>query len=259
MDIVIEDGFHTSYISSLLIALFYKKSMIERSFILENNDLLKKGLYLQQIIFKNFIEPIRNNVCISSKMLNEIRLCSIAFGWKLDKSFDKMFDNFDILEYMNFLIELCQIHPIHYINNGCDMNCSISVNDDINYFPQSVIELQQNQTIQLSYNLWAVRYRIVNVPNFVVFKINNLSSEFSINKKIKLFDDTHQFHNVLWVFHSLIYEIDKYDYHVIVNNDKNMVMYQNNSYPNIHEFNEKCIQNLKNKSIIIFYAKEPTV
>lgn len=256
MDIIVENGFHSSYISSLFIALFYKKSMIERSFILENNDPLKKGLYLQQIIFKNFIKPIRNNICVSSKMLNEIRVCSVIFGWNIDKSFDKIFEDYNILEYMNFLIELCQIHPMNYV-----------VNDDTNhtmgtpFSSGSIIELRQNQTVQLSYDLWSINYTIINVPNFVVFKINNLTEEFSINKKIKLFDNMHQYHNIVWIFHSLIYENDtgNCNYNVIVNDDKKMIMYQNDSYPNIQVFNEKIIQSLKNKSIIIFYAKEPTV
>ena len=50
MDFAIDNGFCTEYISTLFLALFFEKTMIERCLLLENNSSNRSGSYLQEII-----------------------------------------------------------------------------------------------------------------------------------------------------------------------------------------------------------------
>ncbi len=106
MAIVIEDGYNTEYMSVLFMALFYDKSMIERYVLLENNSDKFYGLCLQKIILQNFVKQIRNNLCITSKMLNEIRLCSITLGWNNSNNILKIYGECDPIEFLRFILNL---------------------------------------------------------------------------------------------------------------------------------------------------------
>jgi len=59
MDFVVENGYNTSYISVILMTLFYEKSLIERYLLIENNNVI--GTYLQKLIKYNFVDAIQNN------------------------------------------------------------------------------------------------------------------------------------------------------------------------------------------------------
>ena len=100
MNIIIDDGYNTSYIDSLLIALFYSK----RNNILYNmlSDIPEQihFSYLQDLIQTNFIEQIKNGFTIDITIINEIRNYSIMCGWKDSPN---MTDLFNIVDYMCFL------------------------------------------------------------------------------------------------------------------------------------------------------------
>ena len=113
MDFVIEMGYNTSYISIVLLTLFYERSLIERYLLIENNNII--GTYLQKLIKHNFVDSIQNNTCITQKMINEIRLCSIIFGWN-NSDITSMFQEYEPLNFLSFLTDLIKYKPLEIEN-----------------------------------------------------------------------------------------------------------------------------------------------
>ena len=79
----IEKGLNTSYLSSVLISLFYKYDTNINN-ILTDKPEKPAGFYLQELIKTLFVEPIRKNFSIKSDTLNEIRNYLIINGWESD-------------------------------------------------------------------------------------------------------------------------------------------------------------------------------
>lgn len=94
---IIEDGYNTSYIDSLLIALFHNNTHvcdILNRVLTENN----KYMCLQDMI-TNIIENIRRNYSINSSFINEIRNFSFICGWKYGLGLQ------NVVEYYDFLMK----------------------------------------------------------------------------------------------------------------------------------------------------------
>jgi hypothetical protein len=72
MSFCVEDGYNTSYIDSVLIALFYKPTHLHELL----TQLPEKTMfsYLQELIFSNFVEQVRKNYSVNSGMKYEIIL-----------------------------------------------------------------------------------------------------------------------------------------------------------------------------------------
>lgn len=242
----IEDGYNTSYISTLFIVLFYERSMIERCLLLENNSRTLNGLYLQKLIQTNFIEPLRNNTCITSAMLNEIRLSMYTLGWKISQNIDEMCEEHDSIELLQFLYKLINVVPVETQSNEKIKH------DGYITFP----EICDN--VQNSYNKWAVENKITNIPIFIIFKINSISTSFKINKRIKLFSTSHPYHFINWAFHGLFYKNKKH-YNTIVEKNNILYTFEQNTIPAIKKLNEPTLHNIQNKEIFIIYRKEPTI
>lgn len=243
MDFVIEDGYNTSYLSAILISLLYEKSMIERCLLLENNSLRMNGIYLQKLIQQNFVEPIRNNINISSHMLNEIRLCASVEGWGDDKPFEE----FKPIDFLKFLVKTINFVPMKVANLKNTASNEVCIN------------IQTAKiTVQEMYNDWMKCNKITNLPSFVIFEIKNQVNNFQINKKIKLFQPDHQCCNVRWIFHSLFFK-NKKNYFVVISKNDTLLSFSQNEFPCIKKLKDDTIHRTKDKDIYIIYRKEPTI
>lgn len=261
MDFVIEDGYNTAYISVLFMALFFDKSMIERYLLIDNNSNNFDGLYLQKLILYNFIKQIRNNMCVTSKMLNEIRLCAITSGWKNSNNIFEMYGEADPIDFLCFILKLINFIPLEIINSPKSAwNTSNHLNKskkDICCDKYIINPIAKSNT-QDTYDYWACDNQISNIPIFIIFKLDNIKSTFGINKKIFLFHKNHQYHAIKWIFHSLLYK-DGNNYKTIVSKNSTLLMFNQNEFPNIKQFNEDIIKNIGNKTVYIIYRKEPTI
>lgn len=240
MDFCIEDGYNTDYICVSLLALLFEHSMIERVLLLENNrtDNNLTSTYLQQLIKHNFIEHVRDNISITSEILNEIRLYSHLLGWGKYNLFNK----YEPIDYITFLIKQVGYIPVETNNNK-----------------HYVINLESitDNDIQTTYNHWADTNTIINIPVFVIFKIK-LSEQLNLNKKIKLFNEQHQYHMIKWVFHSLFYQ-NNAEYHTIIHKGNELFKINLNHVPTLTKIEYNNISNVKNKDIYIIYRKEPII
>lgn len=260
MDFVIEDGYNTAYISVLFMALFFDKSMIERHLLIDNNSNNFDGLYLQKLIMYNFVKQIRNNMCVTSKMLNEIRLCAITSGWKTTNNIFEMYSEADPIDFLCFILKLINFIPLEIVNNKTAWNTTNTLNKSKKetQYDKYLINPTAKSNIQDTYDFWSSDNQISNIPIFIIFKINNIKSSFGINKKIVLFHKNHQYHSIKWIFHSLLYK-DENCYKTIINKDSKLLQFNQNEFPNIKHLDNDTIKNIGNKTIYVIYRKEPTI
>ena len=261
MTFVIEDGYNTTYMVVLFMVLFYDKSMIERYLLIDNNSNKFTGLYLQKLILHNFVKQIRNDMCITSKMLNEIRLCAITVGWKNFDNIFETYDDFDPIDFLCFILKLINFVPIE-IEANCNKanvwNMHQKVTNSNNDYNKFIINTVAKSNMQETYDYWACKNKIINIPIFIIFKLDKIKATLKINKKIFLFTKNHQYHNIKWIFHGLFYK-DNQNYKTILNKDFKLVTFEQNNFPNVEQFHEKTLPKIENKLVYIIYRKEPTI
>ena len=234
---VVENGFNTCYISSLLMALFYKPSYLDNMLQQEpkNPDLI----YLQELIKTKFVDKVRNGVSVLSDVMNEIRTYANICGWLKDIP-NELADQQDVNEFYGFLADeanlphidiqrrtitegitikgdLGEIESIPFINLIVPYDVDeISVKDLLNHWMNNnTVEVKRNTIkdgIKIEENVKALNiYEIMNVPFAIGISLNRFNNEINtrietkidIQKKVK-------FHHVLdkdglkWRIHSII-------------------------------------------------------
>lgn len=253
MDFIIEDGYNTTYIPLLLVSFFCEKSIIERCLLLDNNSTKTGSLYLQKIIYKNFVDIIRNNSCVSAGNINEILLCSQSLGWYCDYKEHNPFDFFNfILKSLNYSKLSITSYQQNIITQKLTNNKHMET--------QTYIELQNNGSIQESYDSWFIDHKINNFPMFVILKIHKNNKTLKIDKCISLFSKTDDYHNVRWSFHSMIkYDICKKTWCSIISTSGNLYIFDTTSLPHMTLINDNTLRGLKNDDLYFIYKKDPII
>jgi hypothetical protein len=274
VNIIVENGYNTSYISTLLIALFFNNTYLE-DLILSRYLNNQKNIYLQEIIKLEIIDKIKHNNSILSDSINKIRMVSHLLGWQKT---DSMFNNHNILEYYQFLLHKCEaltyctrsiksnklssseigntIHSITHINITPNLNTSIinEFHSNINmYFHDSYFEttIIKDKYIQIP----VIRLR--NLFPLFTFYINrdNINNLIEIEKKFKikyLIGDS--IINVEWIFHALI-GFNKV-YYTLINVGKKWYVFSDNLFPSFKEVNmsnPKVINKIKSEVVMVMY------
>jgi hypothetical protein len=122
-----------------------------------------------------------------------------------------------------------------------------------------IINLSCNNDIQTSYNKWNKENIILNIPICIIFQINIKEQKININKKIKLFQEKHQYSKLRWSFNSLFYQINNSEYKTYIYKNNNIVSFTSNSFPCINIIKNFNLTNLQNKIIYVLYHKTPTI
>jgi hypothetical protein len=267
---IIEDGYNTSYITTLFIALFYNENENMNKII---NDIPVEinGLYLQELIKQKFIELIKRNLCIYSDTLNEIRNYLFVIGWCND-DIDRLLDSHDLIDFFIFLLkkfrfESIDIETINIVNGKIDE----IKNDKFNYI--RIIPSKNNTTIKflldnwISYNINTNNnlYKLTNIPPYIIINIDRFdkyniknASEIDIMKKIKLnnINDSSQL-SLRWKLSSIICYIgdtlNSGKYYCIIHNNNKWIKYEEGGVPSFTEIDISLNSNSKKiKSEVIF-------
>jgi len=274
---IVENGYNTSYIDSLLVALFYKNSSVND--VLENEPITPEVYYLQELIKFKFVNQIRKGYSIFSQSMNEIRNYSIICGWNTHGNID---EQQSCIEYYNFLFDLFKINPIEFelfeFNNNIFVNTtknniklpfiSLDLNRDndirnlfINWLNTNII--MKNSSIKQS-------YKLNNIPNFLIFSIDRfLKSEtknnynLDIMKSIKFFNigDSSQSH-IKWKIYSIIClkgdTIKKGNYYSVFNiNKKDWIIFDNSLIPSFKKIDiddDKIKNNIIKECVMVIYV-----
>jgi hypothetical protein len=253
IQLVVEDGYNTSYIDALLTALFYKETSAT-NFILDNIPKKSEGYYLQELIKTKYVNPLRKNCSITSNIINEIRNYSIICGWSKNTNITELKD---LCEFYIFLADIFNIPKIEC--EIIDIKDNILITDTNKIAKDILIfDLKDNDTIRNLMIKWIDNnikninncYKLCNIPQFITIKINRFNPnglknnyKIDIMKRIKFFgnNDTSQ-NYIKWKLHSFVCYDGKINtdgnyYTVIMNHDKKWLKFKNNQIPSFKEIN----------------------
>ncbi len=242
---VVANGLNTSYIDSLLMALFYKQSNL-RSILSQYPD-QSKFFYLQELINNNFIDNAKHGYSIDSSIINEIRNYSIVCGWK---DGGNITDLYSVIEYMKFLMlgigfGQIDIEFVECSENEGEKVKSISTNCidmliDENTDVKSILEKWYDHNINLKTNLSIICNRFKEIPLMIPIYFNRTQEsayQVDIKKRIKFKknSDSSQ-NNISWIIHSLVCFSNSGggNYYSIINTDNNQwYMFSNDKLPSL--------------------------
>lgn len=269
--IIIEDGYNTSYISNLLISLFYPNTSLYYSF-LENNDNidLNKNLldvYFQEMIKNKLIDPFRKRQSIGSETINEIRNYLFYSDWK---DISLIHNENNLLDLYKYLLDIFNSTKIEVTN----------INDNtvkLDYIELIINELDNETNIKNLINDWLKKnqYKLSNIPPIICLKINrqtdidnseimNIITKLSnteylvdIQKKIKL-ENNYNDDTLRWSIQSIICRdsINKEKYYSYINREDTWYYLNDNEIPSFYEVNikqEEIMKDIKKNSYTIFY------
>jgi len=250
----VDDGLNTSYIDALLVALFYKPSPATNMLntIPENASFL----YLQEQIKIDFVEKIKQNYSIESRVLNQIRNYSVLCGWKRNDSLINIIELFNVVDYYKFFA----------LGVGCGLiNFESSDANDAN-ITNTIIRLvptQQETNIRKLLDDWIynnllkkstqTKYHFKEIPTLIPIHIDrsNLNSSVDIMKKIKFCNNNNSNQeNLSWTIHSIVCFSNssvRY-YYSLINYDANTwLIYDNTKIPSLIKVDIKNDIYLQNK------------
>lgn len=245
MVFIIENLYNTSYISTILLALFYKPSIIERSLIIDNNNSTLYGILLQKCIQKNFISLLRKNTNITIKNINNIRNNAFLHGWH-NNNLNELIQKYDPIDFIIFIMKIISFIPFTITYND--------ITEDTYIFNLNL--LLNNDDIQNIYFQESINKKIINIPQFIIFNVELNNNNIKINKKIKLFPKNHEYNQLLWTFHSCIYKLNN-QYHVLINENNELCDIVPNEIINVNKINSIITENIDN--IYIIYTKNPMI
>lgn len=288
---VVENGYNTCYIDSLLMALFYTPSNIYFS-MLDQDPKNMNFLYLQEMIKTNFVEPVRNDISVISDTVNEIRNYSFINGWKMDTP-DELLDQQDVSEYYTFLLQNLNDQTIDVervtITEGiqskddfgtteklpfitvcvsefdCETNVKSLLLTWMNDNPVDVLRETIDNNEKVQKNIKGLNtYKLCNIPQVVPIFINRfhtntsnkLNTKVDIKRKIKLIPDS----DIRWVIHSVICHTGDtikcgHYYAILINNNK-WYMFDDMAVPCLAEINmsdSDLINKIQRECVFLFY------
>lgn len=211
---IVANGLNTSYIDSLLMALFYKQSHL-RSILNQYPDHCK-FIYLQELINNNFIDNARHGYSVDSSIINEIRNYSIVCGWK-DGS--NITDLYSVVDYMKFIMGGIGFGQMDFEFVECDeiegekvktismnyIEMAIEENTDV----KILLEKWHHQnTKSKNDNLSIICNKFKEIPLLIPIYFNRpqgTSYQVDIKKRIKFKKNSDSTQNkTSWIIHSLI-------------------------------------------------------
>jgi len=242
----IEKGLNTSYITSLLISLFYKYDT-NINCILIDKPQKPAGFYLQELIRTLFVEPIRKNFSIKSDTINEIRNYLLINGWESDLNYLASRNCVDLYHFLSSILFNNDIQfEIYHIKDGVidgtetiEQFKTIDINLSVNE-PTSIkklfIEWLHNNILKNSNSYILDCYKLKSIPNFLVFNIkrteNTQNTEIDIKKKIKFFHNSDSKQSYLnWRIHSIICRTNNKFYSIFLSSNNTWMEFNEDKFP----------------------------
>lgn len=264
----IEGGINTSYIDSLIVALFYKSSAID---ILINYPPQKSEMYYFQELVRLFVDSIRRRYSVGSELLNEIRNYSIICGWK---QCENILELFDVAEYYDFLVESTGIGKIKFEimekNGDSVKEKHIKFIDISNSVLHDELDITNRELLEKWININLVssndeHYHFDELPNYIAINIKRLNTnkqfdrtKIDIMKAIR-FDSNNNVNqnNVKWKIFSIIcYSETNPRYYTLVNINAKWHIYDSYNIPSLDELDIKqydISEKIKQECVMLFY------
>ena len=267
---IVENGYNTSYINTLLFSLFYRPNKYLDE-LLSKNINNPSAYYLQELIKENFVDPIRKHFSISNDSINEIRNYLMINNWATSDC--KLNQQQDISKFYKFIIDYLKGNYIEFeIFNIVDGHIK---NIDTNFIvPFIVIKPHNTSSVKELFINWIkdyilkdntnYYYKLNNIPSYICFYINRFgnNNEIDIMKKIKFFNnnDTTQ-KCITWKIHAVICvsgkKLENCHYYSIVCNYNKWILLDDTKIPSLEYVDmsdDDVIEKIKRECTFIIYT-----
>lgn len=270
--VVVENGYNTSYIDTLIMSLFYKPSYIEN--MLNCCAEQSNFYYIQDMIKHNFVDPIRRKFSINSDILNELRNYCVMCGWKQNEN---VTDLFSIADFYSFLLAGISSGYLMFkiidnkngsINQQKMPFINIKLNDD--KYDVSINNLLNDWVSEtLLSNNENLTYSFVDIPFVIGLHIDRTMSDnkssaikIDIMKKIKFNNNADNLQTECsWNIHSVICytETNAHYYCLCQLSNNDWYLYDSTLKPSLCKIdtdtmkNENFSNKIKQECMFIFY------
>lgn len=254
-NLLLENGYNTSYIYSLIISLFYLPSDSLNK-LLNNDSINSNTYYIQEYIKAKLIYPIQRNNSISSDVINKFRNYLFMCGWMkeskniLENKNIKNFYVFMISKMMNYNIKFLRVPSENNYNDDKLIDSSYDKNIDIITIDDSIIDkLTSKQkkivTINEVINIWLNENISENekysykfneipllIPIYIDYNKNRILLDILNNVVFENINDKFQ-KSLSWDFHSMICQDKENNYYSIINHNNNWLIFSDNIIPSV--------------------------
>lgn len=255
INLFVEKNHNTTYLSTLLVTLFYRSSYNET--LLSTTPKNYSHIYLQECIKTLFFSPLKNNMYIPQKNLDIIR--NILNLVKI------LPDNNIMTEYTINILYNDLIHCLNFQQFTNKSECFEPIVYDINkkkehYEPFIMHNINTKQIV----NDWSMNYKnnLINIPRIICISIvgRKYNKNVSIDIKCKIQINNIQFlSGIKWSIRSIICcNNNKYSSYLLFP-DNIWYMYNEQNIPCITKINLSDHEStIKEFSVLIFYEYKQT-
>lgn len=259
---VIENGYNTSYITSLISALFYKSTNLLSILNVMPQD--KNFIYIQEFIRSRFTENLHRGNSIHKETINEFRNFLFNCGWK--KTLDDLLNEHDAGDLYVFLMKNIYGTELLSFERICD---DVNIGEYNTYLIKLPIPAGVNKVnltdifktwLNSNISMQKYNYRMKKVFNIIpiyIDKSNNKHVKVDIMQKIKLFDVKDNIQDkMVWYVHSIICNSNKLGNYTILRKGKIWVKICDKTIPSITKIDMEDIEHVNkiaSDALIVFY------
>jgi bifunctional DNase/RNase len=269
--IILEDGYNTDYIYSLVLSLYgYSSDTINEIINIDIDD--SNTYYIQEYIKNKFILPIQRNLTIESQVANKFRMYLYNCGW-LNNNYNNILKKADIKEFYLFLVSNMLKYKLKITLFKQNINYTeektynfINVNDKyINTF-NKVINLTDIVNNWFNIEIYNNGYncKFTNIPILLPIYINIRDNNTKKNNKYINIMESIQFNRLndnvqkilTWNINSIICQDKDDNYYSVIYRDDKWIEYTDKKIPSnriidMEDINE--VRNIVESMRFVFY------
>lgn len=205
-EFIVEDGYNTSYIDTVLFALFYPSDRF-KNYIEINKPQNANNVFYTELVKSRIVSKLQKNLSIRSSDINYVRNYSYFMGWLAGSPINDLLGLHGVEKYFSFLAMRLELKPIEVMHNNAkvsmpyiQINLPATNNErvGINKLVDNVICNETNTEGKMT---------IVNYPFILPIFLNRLTSnktQVNIMKRIKIDGKMVDYDNIRWTIYSII-------------------------------------------------------
>jgi len=272
-NIILEDGYNTDYIYSLIIALFcIPTEGISKIINQDTNN--TNTYYVQEYIKAKFIYPLNRNISIESMVINKLRIFLYNCGW-LKNNGDDLLNRSDLNKFYTFLISGMMDYKLNVIKIDPQTNEVKNDPIDLITITDKHFCADDKNVVNLStlVERWAderivgdqYSYKFDPPPFIVPVYLDIRDNQTNLNKKMVNIMEGLNFNKngdklqrmFIWEFHSLICRSKEDHYYTIIaDNNNNMIAFSDKRIPSnwkIDMSDKLMVKKIMQEVVFVFY------
>jgi len=286
-NIILEDGYNSDYIYSMITALFY--TPCDGTNKLMNSDTSSfNSYYVQEFIKAKFIYPIHRSISIESGTVNKLRLYLYDCGWLknddkhiLTKGDLDRFYSFLVCEILEYKLSISKIEQD--TNKAIDLSLDlIRISDKHMLDPISITstdkdvgsgEIGKVINLSLLVNRWirseiletSISYKFEVLPYIIPVYLDIRDSDTGLNKRyvnvmegLNFPDNGDKSQSMLiWEIHSMICQTDKGEcYTIVIDHNDDLMVFSDKHIPSnwkVDVTNISVVKKIMREVRFVFY------